>query len=137
MYEPLVQLEKLEQQRTAVLQQISGLGDFRRGSVTTTSGTCGTPSCHCHRPNDPGHGPTFRLTYKLHGKTATESLSDPAVWRKVQREVAEYHRFRDLSRSLTEVNENICRLRPVEEAPEVPADKKKRQKPSSKKSPRK
>ena len=70
MYEPLVQLEKLEQ-RTAVLQQISGLGDFRRGSVTTTSGTCGTPSCHCHKPNDPGHGPTFRLTYKLHGKTVS------------------------------------------------------------------
>src|SRR2546425_5774339 len=136
MYEPLVQLEKLEQQRAEVYQQISRLGDFRRGSVTSTSGTCGTPSCHCHKPNDPGHGPTFRLTYKLHGKTVTESLSNPAVLRKVEREVPEYHRFRDLSRSLAEVNEEICQLRPIEEAPALPADKKKRQRRSSKKSPR-
>ena len=54
MYEPLVQLEKLEQQRTAVLQQISGLGDFRRGSVTTTSGTCAHPVAIAIGPTIPG-----------------------------------------------------------------------------------
>jgi hypothetical protein len=112
---------------------------MRRGSITTTSGTCGTPSCHCHQPNDPGHGPTFRLTYKVEGKTVTESLSNAAALLKTQREVAEHHRFRDLGRTLVEVNEKICRLRPVgdEEAPAVPADKKKRRRPSSEKLPKK
>lgn len=137
MYEPLVELEKFEKQRTALLQQVSQVGDFRRGSITTTSGTCGTPACHCHQPGDPGHGPTFRLTYKVHGKSVTESLSNPAALRKTQKEVAEHHRFRDLSQALVEVNEKICRLRPIEEAPAVPADKKKRRRPSSKKSPKK
>lgn len=139
MYEPLVELEKLEKDRAALLQQVSQLGDMRRGSITTTSGTCGTLSCHCHHPNDPGHGPTLRLTYKVQGKTVTESLSNAAALFKTQREVAEYHRFRDLGRTLVEVNEKICRLRPVggEEAPAVPADKKKRRRRSSEKLPKK
>ncbi len=124
MYEPLVELEKLEQERTALLHQVSELGDFRRGSITTTSGTCGTPTCHCHRRNDPGHGPNFRLTFKVNGKTVTESISDQAVLRKVRKEVTEYHHFRDLSQSLVEVNEKICRLRPSEELPEMSRDKK-------------
>jgi hypothetical protein len=137
MYEPLVELEELEQERTALLHQVSELGDFRRGSITTTSGTCGTPTCHCHRRNDPGHGPNFRLTFKVNGKTVTESISDPAVLRKVQKEVTEYHHFRDLSQSLVEVNEKICRLRPSEELPEMCVKKKKQSRPSSGKSPRK
>jgi hypothetical protein len=31
-------LHELEQQRAALLQQISGLGDFRAGSITGTGG---------------------------------------------------------------------------------------------------
>src|SRR5215470_11582230 len=108
-------LSDLEADRTNLLGQIAGLGDFRRGSITTTTGTCGTHSCHCHKPNAPGHGPNFRLTYKMQGKTVTESFSTPAGLRKAQREVAEYHRFRELSQQLLEVNEKICRARPVEE----------------------
>src|SRR5229473_290059 len=111
MYEPLVELEKLEQERTALLHQVSELDDFRRGSITTTSGTCGTPTCHCHRRNDPGHGPNFRLTFKVNGKTVTESISDPAVLRKAQKEVTEYHHFRARGQALGEVNEKVGRLR--------------------------
>lgn len=124
MYAPVVELEKLEQERTALLRQICALGDFRRGSITTTSGTCGTPTCHCHRHNDPGHGPNFRLTLKVNGKTVTESISDPALLRKAQKEVTEYHHFRDLTQTLVEVNEKICQLRPTEELPEVNVKKK-------------
>ena len=136
MGETLVELEKLEQDRTALLHQISALRDFRRGSITTTSGTCGTPTCHCHRRNDPGHGPNFRLTVKVNGKTVTESISNPALLRKAQKEVNEYHHFRDLSQSLVEVNEKICRLRPSEELSEV-TPKKKRSRISTRQSSKK
>ena len=37
-------LAALEQLRTAILQQIVELPDFRTGSITTTSGTCGKPN---------------------------------------------------------------------------------------------
>ena len=108
-------LAGLEQQRSGILTQILKLGDFRSGSITAIQGQCGKPSCHCHRPNHPGHGPNFRLTRKIDGKTVSESFSSAAELRKAQQEVEAFHRFRQLSQQLLEVNEKICRARPVED----------------------
>src|ERR1700685_4018157 len=126
-------LTNLESRRAAVQLQIAQLGDMRCGSITTTGGPCGTPNCHCHREGDPGHGPYYRLTRKVNGKTVTETFSSPASLAKAQREVAECERFRDLGDQLLAVNERICQLRPVEEtAPS--AQEKKRSKRSKRKS---
>ena len=54
-------LGDLEQQRSDIARQLTALGDFRPGSISTTSGRCGKPNCRCHRPNQPEHGPTDRL----------------------------------------------------------------------------
>jgi hypothetical protein len=108
-------LPTLEAQRAVIQRQISQLGDMRSGSISTTRGRCGNPRCHCHKKDDPGHGPFYRLTRKVSGKTVTESFSTPAALRKAEREVAEYHRFRDLSQHLLELNEKICKSRPVED----------------------
>ena len=126
-------LADLERRRTSVQTQIAQLGDMRSGSITGTGGHCGNPNCHCHHPGDSGHGPYYRLTRKVDGKTVTETFSSPASLAKAQREVAEYHRFRELSGHLLEVNEQICGLRPVEEAP-LSVQEKKRRKPSAGKS---
>ena len=106
-------LPALEAQRQALLYEISRLGDFRPGSITPTRGRCGNPHCHCHKPNDPGHGPNDRLTYKRNGKTVTETFPTAVAQRKAQREIAEFRKFQQLSRALLEVNEKICHLRPV------------------------
>jgi hypothetical protein len=124
---------ELEIRRAAVQSQLTQLGDLRAGSITGTGGRCGNPNCHCHQPNDPGHGPYYRLTRKVDGKTITETFSSPAALAKAQREVAEYHRFRELGGQLLNVNEEICRLRPVQESV-LSAQEKKRLKRSVKKS---
>ena len=93
-------LASLEQQRSHVLTEILGLGDFRSGSITAIRGRCGKPSCHCHQPGQSGHGPNYRLTRKVDGKTVSETFSSPAELRKAQREVEVFHRFRELSRQL-------------------------------------
>jgi hypothetical protein len=129
-------LPALEAQRLALLLQISRLGDFRPGSITPTRGRCGNPNCHCHQPNDPGHGPNDRLTFKRKGKTITETFPTAVAQRKAQREIEEFRRFQQLTRALLEVNEKICRLRPVPEAA-TSGQEKKRPKPSRKKSPAK
>ena len=108
-------LASLEQKRSGVLTQIQRLGDFRSGSITSIQGRCGKPNCRCHQPNQPGHGPNFRLTRKVNGKTVSESFSSVAELRKAQREVEAFHRFRQLSQELLEVNEKICRARPAED----------------------
>ena len=129
MSEPLA---ALEQQRTSLLRQISELGDFRPGSITGTGGRCGNPNCHCHRSHDPGHAPHPRLTYKLNGKTMTESFSSPTAQRKVETEIAAFRQYQELSRSFVAVNEQICRSRPIEET--LTPQEKKRRKRSYRKS---
>jgi hypothetical protein len=106
-------LTVLEQQRTAILQHMAQLPDFRSGSITTTTGTCGKPTCRCHKPNQPPHGPNFRLTRRVDGRTVTETFASPAELQKAQREVEAYQRFRKLAQQLLEVNEKICHARPV------------------------
>jgi hypothetical protein len=95
-------LPALETQRFDVQRKISQLGDMRPGSITTTGGRCGNPGCHCRKDGDPGHGPFYRLTRKVQGKTVTETFPTPAAWRKAQQEVEEFRRFRQLSQSLVE-----------------------------------
>lgn len=126
-------LADLEQQRRVLFQQMMELPDFRSGSISATYGTCGKRNCRCHQPNQPPHGPNFRLTRKVQGKTVTETFATAAELQKAQREVSAYQQFRELSQKLIEVNEKICRARPLEQG-ELPASKKKRRKHSSRKS---
>ena len=124
-------LFELEEERRSLLHQLSQLGDFRPGSITATRGRCGNPRCHCHRPGEAGHGPTFRLTYKAGGKTVTESFSTPVGQRKAAGEIAEFRKYQQLSRAFVEVNEKICRQRPLPEEREAREQEKKRRKPFS------
>lgn len=109
-------LAVLEQQRSAILGRILNLGDFRSGSIGTITGRCGKPNCRCHKPGQPGHGPNYRLTRKVNGKTISETFNSPLELRKAQREVEAFHQFRQLSADLLEIDENICRARPVGES---------------------
>jgi hypothetical protein len=119
-------LESLEQQRTSIANQIASLGDLRCGSITSTTGRCGKPNCHCHQPKDPGHGPNLRLTYKVDGKSVTESLPDPSATRKAEREIAEFRRLQELHKEFIEVNAQICQMRPSEPDALSPGEKKRR-----------
>src|SRR3984893_6378518 len=122
--------------RSTLLKQISELGDFQPGSITSASRSCGSPSCHCAKPNDPGHGPHFQLTQKIEDKTVTQNLPSPAAVSKVKSEIAEFRRFQILTGELVDVNRKICRLRPVEQTAQT-AQEKKRRRPSNKKLPAK
>jgi hypothetical protein len=104
----------LEADRAKLLQEFLSLSDLRPGSITAVVRRCGKPTCHCAKPNDPGHDPQFRLTRRVAGKTVTETFPTPAALRKAQQEVTEFHRLQQLSQELIAINEKICELRPVE-----------------------
>ncbi len=122
-------LQDLESRRTALVKQFARLGDLRSGSISTTSGRCGKPNCRCHQPGQPVHGPNPRLTYKVQGKTVTESLPNPATQKKAEREIAEFRRFEQLVREFIEVNAQICHVRSAEQQP-VSQEKKLRRRPA-------
>jgi hypothetical protein len=67
----------LEKDSSEVLRQISHLGDLPPGSILEVMGRCSKSNCHCARPGDPGHGPIFRRTRKVQGKTVAETFSSP------------------------------------------------------------
>jgi hypothetical protein len=128
-------LPQWEAKRTDLFRQLAAVGDFRRGSITATSGKCGKPNCHCAKRDDPGHGPNFRLTRRVKGKTRNETFESAATLRKAQQEVAEFHRFQKLFGEVVEVSEKICALRPVEDA--LTPEEKKRPRRSRGRSPAK
>src|SRR6266481_1532296 len=127
-------LSGLIDQRSVLLHQVSELGDFQPGSISSPSRKCGKPGCHCAQPDDPGHAPHFQLTQKVAGKTVTQNLPSTEAVRKAEDEIAEYRKFQALSNDLVDVNRRICRLRPVEQT-ERENQEKKRPNRSRKKSP--
>jgi len=126
-------LADLLDSRSHLLQELSQLDDFQPGSISSVNRRCGKPSCHCAQASDPGHGPHRRLTQKIAGKTVTQTLSSPSALRKAEREIAEFRRFQALAQELIEVNQKICRLRPLTAEEALPV-KKNRRRPSGRKS---
>jgi hypothetical protein len=126
-------LSTLVDDRAGLLRQISELGDFQPGSITSAIRRCGKPECHCAKSGALGHGPHFQLTQKVDGKTATQNLPSLAAVRKAEGEIAEFRKFQTLTGSLVDVNRKICRLRPVDETEQTLLEKK-RPKRSSEKS---
>ncbi|MGH3620418.1 MAG: DUF6788 family protein [Sciscionella sp.] len=106
-------LEELEAQRARLYEQLGVTGDFRRGSVSENYRRCGTPSCHCARPGDPGHGPRYLWTRTVPGgRGSTGRQLAPGEVEKVRRELANYHRFAEVADRIVEVSEAICEARP-------------------------
>ena len=127
-------LESLTQRRVQLTDQIAALGDLRCGSITSTTGRCGKPNCHCHQPNQPGHGPNLRLTYKVQGKTVTESLPNLAAVRKAEREIDEFRKYQALHKEFLEINAQVCQVRPAQPDP-LSEQGKKRSRRSNRKPP--
>jgi hypothetical protein len=120
-------LPALEAERSHLLRHLANLGDLRPGSICAVVRRCGKPTCHCAKPNDPGHDPQVRLTRTVNGKTVAESFASPAAFHKAQAEVHEYQRLQMLCADLVDVNERICRLRPAQKPTEKwTAEEKKR-----------
>jgi hypothetical protein len=126
-------LERLEAKSADLKSGLARIGDMRPGSLIETYGKCGKPTCHCAKAGSRGHGPSWLLTRAVHGKTVSKRIpSGPAVEQSKQ-QVAEYQRFRDLTRELIEISDQICdlRLKDLEGVREAEAKKKRhRRKPT-------
>jgi hypothetical protein len=68
------------------------------------------------RGGDQSRGESQQRSYKVDGKTVTESLPSPVAVAKAEREVAEFRNYRQLIQQFVEVNTQICELRPLTEA---------------------
>ncbi len=107
------ELRGLERRRAELYEQLSQVGDFRRGTLRAVRRKCGRANCACAQPGHPGHGPQYNLSRSVGGRTVTRHLKPGPELEKVTREVAEYERFRVLVGQVAEINEEICEARPA------------------------
>lgn len=101
-------LQQLQAKRATLKATLAHIGDMRPGSLVGRYRSCGKPTCHCAKPGSPGHGPSYSLTREVDGKTITKIIpSGPAV-EQTRQQIAEYKRFRELTRELVAVSEEVC-----------------------------
>lgn len=103
-------LEQAQRERDQLRLRLTQVGDLRPGSLLERHCRCGKPACHCAREGDPGHGPYWYLTREVGGKTVSHLIPASAAELTAQ-QVAEYQRFRELSRQFVEASERLCELK--------------------------
>jgi hypothetical protein len=106
-------LAGLAAERTRLYAELSGVGDFRRGTLSAVFRKCGKPNCRCAQPGERGHGPQWNLTRWQGGKTVTTHPRPGPELDKAEREAGEWERFRSLTGQIEQVNEAICDARPA------------------------
>ena len=103
-------LAALEARRNELRQELATLGDLRPGSLLSRHQKCGKATCCCAADDHPGHGPYWLLVgVGGAGRKTTRSIPAHAVDR-TRAQIAEYKRFRDLSREFLQVSEAICQV---------------------------
>ncbi len=114
-------LASLEAKRTQLYQELSALGDFRRGTISVNFRRCGKRNCACAQPGHPGHGPQYLWNATIGGKSRARNLRLGPEVEKVAREVETYRTFVHLCADLVAVNEQLCDRRPLPAVAEAPA----------------
>lgn len=104
---PLPELTELGRRRRVIQDQLAALDDLRPGTLTPRYRKCGKPTCHCATEGDPGHGPSWSLTWTVQGKTQTRIIPVEAL-EQTQAQIGEYRRARALTRELFEVSAQMC-----------------------------
>ena len=108
-------LEALERHRTKLYEQLQVVGDFRPGTISVNFRKCGKNNCACAGKGHPGHGPQYLWNTTQRGQSRAQNLRMGPALEKVRKELAAHKIFLGLCQQLVEVNEKICRLRPVQE----------------------
>ena len=108
-------IESLRGEREEILREISGLGEFRRGTVSASYRKCGKPGCRCAREGEEGHGPRYLWNGTTGGKSFAKNLHLGPEVEKYLEETERYRRFIDLSQRLIDVNEKLCDMMPARE----------------------
>jgi hypothetical protein len=108
-------LVECEQKRTALMDSLKELADFRRGTITANYRKCGKANCACAQPGHPGHGPQYLWSATIKGKSYAKNIKLGPEMQKYEEETARHRRFVELCDEIVRINERICDLRPVPE----------------------
>jgi len=118
-------LQELQNRDRELKSRLAQLDEMRPGSLVECYRKCGKPNSRCARPDDRGHGPLWMVTHAVKGKTVSKAIPSGPALERTRAQLAEYQRFRELSRDLVATNEQICDARLSEAADTSSSDNKK------------
>ena len=103
-----VPAQTLETQIAAIKRELVALGELRPGSLSQQYNVCGSPGCRCKASPPRKHGPYYQLSYTHQGKSTTEFVKRQML-DEVQRQLANYARFKQLTEQWVELSVRIAK----------------------------
>jgi hypothetical protein len=100
--------EALDRLRQEAVAKLAGLADFTPGSFQVEWGRCGKPACHCAKPGDRGHGPSYSVMRWEAGRSRKRRVPVPMA-EVIRQRVATWDEFQRVCRDLAEVNTEASR----------------------------
>ena len=86
----------IEKRIEAIKRELQAIGPMRPGSLSKQFTVCGKKGCRCADPKHPRkHGPYYQLSFVHQGKSSSQFIRAPFV-PEVERQLANYKRFRGL-----------------------------------------
>lgn len=101
-------LRELESRRVELFEELSRIGDMRRGSIAENYRRCGKSGCACAQKGNSGHGPQYLLMTKEEGRSRARNLRAGTELETVKEQVGNHLRFRELVQEIVRVSEQIC-----------------------------
>mgnify|MGYP001605603825 CR=1 FL=1 len=106
-------VERLEGKRSELIERLSKMEPFRRGTISVNYTKCGKDNCACAKEGHEGHM-RYLWSATIKGKSRSKNIRLGLEMAKYHGETKGYKEFVKLCSKLVEVNEEICDLRPVE-----------------------
>lgn len=109
-------LEELHTKRRALQKELNSVGIMRSGSLSIRYQKCSKARCICKSPGHPGHGPIYSYSIKDEqtNKTIIRNYQPGRKLEKLQEEIENYHRYKQLQKEYVQINNEICKLREEE-----------------------
>lgn len=104
--------EKVTEKRIErIKSELQTIGLMRPGSLNKQFTVCGRKNCRCQDAEAPKkHGPYYQLSYIHRGKSTTQFIQEELV-NEVEKQLANYKRFRALSDEWVDLSLTLARER--------------------------
>lgn len=102
------QASRLRQRKFRALERFAIPEDLLPGSLSASRTRCGKSSCHCARPEDPGHL-VWTYTFMSGGRKRTLHVPAPMV-PELERRLAASRRFQEAVREVMTANAELLVL---------------------------
>ena len=96
-------------ERDRLRRELAQIDDFLPGSLQEMHRKCGKPNCRCATDDTAKHV-SWAIARRVKDKVVYRAVP-PGALAETRRLVAEYQRFRALTKALSDINEKLCAAR--------------------------